>query len=104
MTADERKARRMHTHVVTFKSGSDEEDVAVQAMIGFNSKAIGNARGLSVGQVQYRIKKAGLVGERGRFRSGVSAMSKLVYRLARTHARKQVQSKIAPKFHPYEDR
>lgn len=99
-----RVAKRLHTHAVVFRENSDEEDCAVRAMFGQSTKAIADARGLSEGQVQYRIGKAGLAGERQSYRSGKSSMSKLVYRLGRTAARNVVRKEIAPKFDSVQDR
>ncbi len=100
----EQQAARLHTHRIVFHSGSNEEDVATRAMAGHTTKGIATALGLTMGQVNYYIKKAGLIGERGAYRSGQSQFAAVAYRALRAAARRRVQSEIAPKFVPYQDR
>lgn len=92
------QAKRLHTHVVVFSPESDEEDCAVRAMLGQSTAAIAAHRGLTVGQVSYRIKKGGLVGARAAYRNGQTSLAKAVYKMGRDLGRRHVQKQIAPQF------
>lgn len=92
------QAKRLHAHIVVFSPESDEEDCAVRAMLGQSTAAIAARRGLTVGQVSYRIKKGGLIGARAAYRNGQTSLAKAVYNMGRSMARRQVQRQIAPLF------
>jgi hypothetical protein len=54
----QQKAVKLHTHVVVFKKGSEEERCAIKAMSGKSTKRIAHEMGLTESMVQYRIKKS----------------------------------------------
>lgn len=88
-------ASRLHTHSVTFSAGDDLECV-VRGLLGQSIWAIMDATGLTVGQVKYRLKKAGI--QLRPFRDGDTALSQSWLRVGRAEATQQVRRTIAPKF------
>jgi hypothetical protein len=94
-----KRARRMHTHLVVFKAGSDEDFVARYGMLGLCTRAIAAKTGLSEGQVQYRLAKGGVkrAGKDG-YRNGTNQFAKKVLAVGVRMARAEVANKIAPKF------
>ena len=96
------EAKGRHTHIVIFKSDSEEEDVAVMARVGLTTKAIADATGLSESQAQYRVMKAQKkVGTRFRaeFRNGSPLAMKAVAYVA-PEVRAEIQRKVTPHFLP----
>jgi len=89
----------MHTHLVVFKAGSDEDYVARYGMLGISTKAIAAKTGLSEGQVQYRLSKGGVkrAGKDG-YRNGTNPFAKRVIAAGVRMAAAEVAKRIAPKF------
>ena len=46
LTAIQKAALKMHTHIIVYKRGSEEETVTIMAQAGMTTKAIAEALGL----------------------------------------------------------
>lgn len=103
LTKLQKAALRLHTHIVVFKAGSEEERVAVMAQAGLTTNAIADKTGLTAHQVQYRILKAQReVGQHGvrfrqEFRNGDGLATLAVEAIAGA-GRKRIQREVTPKF------
>ncbi len=95
MKTNHKKALRLHTHRIVF-TANDDIECALRALLGQSTRAIEAATGLSGGQVNYRVHKAGI--NRWDFRNGQTHLANQVLKLGRDLAYNQVKTKIAPKF------
>ena len=92
----------MHTHIIVYKRGSEEETVTIMAQAGMTTKAIAEALGLPESQAQYRIAKAQrAIGVRFRqeYRSG-HGFSNLALSAITKPACARIQKHVAPMFIP----
>ena len=102
LTKLQQEALKLHTHVVVFKKGSEEERVAIKAQAGKTTKTIAKEMGLSEAQVQFRIKKAQDrlgVKFRAEYRGG-GGFSELAEEAISKAASKRIQDEVAPAFVP----
>lgn len=92
----------MHTHIVVFKKGSEEERVAIKAMAGKTTKRIAHEMGMSMAEAQYRIKKSQDrcgVKFRAEYRNG-GGFSEVAEEAISDVASKRIQKFVAPVFLP----
>lgn len=98
-----KKARRLHTHSVTFDDVLDKLVVA-RAIQGKTTKAIASEFGISESKVQYRIQKAqnGLRTHfRDDYRNGKGYISNMITKHTESLAIKFVENKVTSFWHPY---
>lgn len=87
----------MSKHIITFGDPVDLE-VVTRAACGQYSRAIAKATGLSVAQVQYRLRKSGAGTDRQEFREGSSRFSKLIMSKVGPQISGTYKSELLPKF------
>lgn len=89
------KHKPTHTHTVIF-TAPDDVECAIRALLGQTTRAIMEQTGLSSGQVQYRVKKAGI--SRADFRHGRTDLARHMFQIGRGPALRIVRHEIAPKW------
>lgn len=95
-------AKKLHTHVIVFKKGSEESKVAGMAMFGQTTKEIAKELGITESQAQYRISKSQDqmgIKFRSDFRNG-GVMAKKAMKVLMPAAENIIQREVAPKFLP----
>jgi hypothetical protein len=92
-------AGKLHTHIVVFKNGSDEDIAARLALCGQSTRAIMEQTGLTESQVIYRLHKARV--KRAEFRNGTSDFAQRALPVITRMAAVVVRENIAPKFAPF---
>ncbi len=91
-------AAKLHTHVVVFRAGSDEDIAARLALCGLSTAAIMEETGLSESQVIYRLNKARI--KRRAYRDATGDFAKRLLRIGTRMAAEEVRTQIAPKWLP----